>query len=98
MTQIELLGFFAAILTSSAYLPQAVKIISTGVTSGISLMMYGMLTSGKILWLSYGLLVTSWPLILSQTFTLCLAGIILTLTVRNTYGAAKRPATVEITA
>jgi MtN3 and saliva related transmembrane protein len=98
MTQIELLGFMAAILTSSAYLPQALMTIRTGVTSGISLLMYGMLTSGKVLWLSYGLLVTSWPLILSQTFTLCLAGIILTLTVRNTYGAAKRPVTVETTA
>ncbi len=90
MTQIELFGFIAALLTSMAYLPQALMIIRTGVTAGISLTMYGMLTSGKVLWLSYGVLVTSWPLILSQTFTLCLAGMILTLTVRNNYGTAKK--------
>ncbi|WP_026941824.1 SemiSWEET transporter [Hellea balneolensis] len=89
MTQIELFGFIAALLTSMAYLPQAVMIIRTGVTTGISLLMYSMLTSGKILWLSYGVLVTSWPLILSQTFTLCLASIILSLTFRNSYKAKK---------
>ena len=90
MTQIEIFGFTAAILTSMSYLPQAVMIIRTGVTTGISLLMYGMLTSGKVLWLSYGVLVTSWPLILSQTFTLFLASIILGLTLRNHLNAAKQ--------
>ena len=90
MTQIEIFGFTAAILTSMSYLPQAVMIIRTGVTTGISLLMYGMLTSGKVLWLSYGVLVTSWPLILSQTFTLFLASIILGLTLRNHLSAAKQ--------
>ena len=88
MTGIETFCFIAALLTSMSYLPQAVMIIRTGVTTGISLLMYGMLTSGKVLWLSYGVLVTSWPLILSQTFTLCLAGIILGLTLRNHLRAA----------
>ena len=91
MTEIETFGFIAALLTSMAYLPQAVMIIRTGVTTGISLLMYGMLTSGKVLWLSYGVLVTSWPLILSQTFTLCLASIILGLTLRNQLGGKQRP-------
>jgi len=89
MTEIETFGFIAALLTSMAYLPQAVMIIRTGVTTGISLLMYCMLTSGKVLWLSYGVLVTSWPLILSQTFTLCLALIILSLTLRNQLSAPK---------
>jgi len=92
MTGIETFGFIAALLTSMAYLPQALMVIRTGVTTGISLLMYGMLTSGKVLWLSYGLLVTSWPLILSQTFTLCLASIILGLTLRNHYTNQRRPA------
>ena len=90
MTEIETFGFIAALLTSMAYLPQAVMIIRTGVTAGISLLMYSMLTGGKILWLSYGLLVTSWPLILSQTFTLCLALIILGLTLRNHFSVPRR--------
>lgn len=89
MTQIELFGFIAALLTSMAYLPQAVMIIRTGVTTGISLLTYGMLTSGKVLWLSYGLLVTSWPLILSQAFTLCLAAIILNKAIRNHLSSLK---------
>ena len=83
MTQIELFGFAAAILTSISYLPQAVLIIRTGETAGISLVMYGMLTLGKICWLSYGILVMSVPLICSQIFTLTLASIILTMTARG---------------
>jgi len=92
MTEIELFGFIAATLTSMAYLPQAVMIIRTGVTTGISLTMYSMLTSGKVLWLSYGVLVTSWPLICANAFTLCLAGIILTLTARYHFGSMSRKA------
>lgn len=83
MTQIELFGFIAAILTSLAYLPQAAMILRTGVTHGISLAMYGMLTSGKVLWFSYGLLVTSWPVICANGFTLCLAALIFGLKARN---------------
>lgn len=83
MTYIELFGFTAALMTSLSFLPQAIMIIRTGVTSGISLTMYTMLTSGKVLWLSYGILVTSWPLIFSNIVTLSLASIILTMTARN---------------
>jgi len=83
MTQIELFGFIAAILTSMAYLPQAAMILRTGVTTGISLAMYSMLTSGKVLWLSYGLMVTSYPVIYANAFTMCLAGLILGLKARN---------------
>lgn len=83
MTQIELFGFIAAIFTSMAYLPQAIMILRTGVTTGISLAMYGMLTSGKVLWLSYGLMVTSYPVIYANAFTMCLAALILGLKARN---------------
>lgn len=83
MTQIELIGFTAAILTSMAYLPQAAMILRTGVTTGISLTMYGMLTSGKVLWLSYGLLVASYPVIYANAFTMCLAALILGVKARN---------------
>ena len=90
MTQIELFGFIAAILTSLAYLPQAAMILRTGVTAGISLTMYGMLTSGKVLWLSYGLMVTSYPVIYANAFTMCLAGLILSLKARNHIRARRR--------
>jgi len=83
MTQIELFGFIAAIFTSMAYLPQAIMILRTGVTTGISLAMYGMLTSGKVLWLSYGLMVTSYPVIYANALTMCLAALILGLKARN---------------
>lgn len=92
MTHIELFGFAAALLTSMSFLPQAVLIIRTGETAGISLIMYSMLTAGKICWLSYGLLVTSWPLICSNIVTLTLAAIILTMTARGRLRKTSSPA------
>ena len=83
MTEIETFGFIAAILTSMAYLPQAALVIRTGVTTGISLLMYSMLTSGKVLWLSYGVIMASWPLICANAFTVCLAALILGMKARN---------------
>ena len=83
MENIELIGFCAAILTSLSFLPQALLIIRTGVTAGISLVMYSMLTIGKACWLSYGLLVVSWPLICANLFTLTIAIFILSMTVKS---------------
>lgn len=86
MTQIEIIGFIAALLTSASYLPQAVRILTTGETGGISLAMYAMLTSGKVCWLTYGVMVGSIPLIASQSFTILLAFAILSLTLKDRLG------------
>jgi len=82
MTHIELIGFAAAILTSLSLLPQAILIMRTGETAGISLIMYSMLTAGKICWFSYGVLVLSWPLICANLFTLTIASLILFTTLK----------------
>lgn len=95
MTHIELFGFAAAILTSLSFFPQALLILRTGETAGISLVMYSMLTTGKVCWLTYGLLVTSWPLICANIVTLSLASLILTMTARGRLSKRSRnhPAT-----
>lgn len=69
----EWFGFLAAILTTISFVPQAVKTIRTRNTSGISLAMYVIFTVGVGLWLVYGLLLGSWPMILANTVTLLLA-------------------------
>lgn len=69
----EWFGFLAAILTTTSFVPQAVKTIRTRNTSGISLAMYVIFTVGVGLWLVYGLLLGSWPMILANTVTLLLA-------------------------
>lgn len=60
----------AAVLTTSAFFPQAVKTIRTRETSGLSLTMYLMLVAGVAMWLVYGLLIRSLPLIVGNAIVL----------------------------
>ena len=76
---IKWIGFMAAFLTTTSFIPQAIKIISTGKTEDISTAMYAMLVGGILLWLIYGLKKKDWPLILANTVTLIFAGIVLFL-------------------
>ena len=78
----EWLGYFAAVLTSASFIPQALMTIRTRNTQGISLAMYAIFTVGVALWLAYGLYLGSWPMILANTLTLGLAATILGLKLR----------------
>lgn len=75
----ELVGYPAAILTTVAFVPQAWKSWRTRDLSGISLPMYGMFTLGVALWLVYGLLIGSVPIITGNGITLVLASVVLWL-------------------
>lgn len=75
-------GFLAAALTTFSFIPQAIKTIRTKETHGISLGMYVTFTAGVALWLAYGIVLMSWPMILSNIVTLGLSITILTLKLR----------------
>ena len=74
---IEILGFLAAILTTSAYLPQVYKIWKTKNAESVSLTMYLVMFLGIFLWLIYSLFIKSFPLIIANTLTLLIILIIL---------------------
>ena len=78
----EWLGYIAALLTSSSFIPQAVMTIRSRNTQGISLAMYVIFTVGVALWLAYGIYLDSWPMILANTVTLGLAATVLGLKLR----------------
>lgn len=67
---IELVGAVAAMLTTSAFFPQALKTLRTRETGGLSVVMYVMLVVGVSLWLVYGLMIGSMPLILANGIVL----------------------------
>lgn len=67
---IELIGTIAACLTTGAFFPQAIEVIRTRDTSGISLTSYLMLVTGVLLWIAYGVLIGSWPLIAANGIVL----------------------------
>ena len=79
---IELLGYVAAALTTLSFAPQAWLIFRTRDVSGVSVGMYSALVSGIVLWLVYGLLIRSWPLVVANAVTLSLAGSILVMKLR----------------
>jgi MtN3 and saliva related transmembrane protein len=79
---IEALGYLAAALTTLSFAPQAWLTFRTRDVSGISLGMYGAMVSGVALWLVYGVLIGSWPLVVANTVTLTLAGAILVMKLR----------------
>jgi MtN3 and saliva related transmembrane protein len=78
----EWIGYTAAVLTSTSFIPQAVMTIRSRDTRGISRGMYIIFTIGVALWLAYGIYINSWPMILANVVTLVLAGTVLTLKLR----------------
>jgi MtN3 and saliva related transmembrane protein len=76
----------AALLTTAAFLPQAVQVIRTRDTRAISLAMYAMFTVGVALWEAYGLMTGQWSIIIANAITLVLASVILGLKLRDVIG------------
>lgn len=80
----DLFGTLAAILTTASFVPQTVLVLRTRNTEGLSLVMYAMFTLGITLWLVYGLMIGSLPIIIANVITLALASLILSMKVHNT--------------
>ncbi|MBL8348024.1 MAG: SemiSWEET family sugar transporter [Rubrivivax sp.] len=82
MTLPDTVGYLAALLTTSSFVPQAVLTLRTRDVSGISLSMYSAFTLGVALWLLYGIAIGEWPVIIANVVTLALAATILVTKVR----------------
>ena len=89
----EWIGYIAATLTTSSFVPQALLILRTRNVIGISLGMYWTFTLGVALWLVYGWQMKAWPLIIANSITFALASTILITKLvvdRNTRLAQKK--------
>jgi MtN3 and saliva related transmembrane protein len=82
MSITDWIGSTAATLTTTAFIPQAWKVWHTRHTADISLGMYILFTTGVALWLSYGILLESWPIIIANCITLLLAGMVLIMKIK----------------
>ena len=65
----EVIGLSAAFLTTSAFIPQVYKIYKEKNADGISLLMYLILFIGVILWLIYGILISSLSIVIANGIT-----------------------------
>ena len=73
MTFVDGLGYAAAALTTTSFVPQAWLTFRTRDVSGISLAMYSAFTCGIALWLAYGVLLRAWPIVIANLVTFVLA-------------------------
>jgi MtN3 and saliva related transmembrane protein len=78
----EWIGYLAATLTTLSFVPQALLVIRSKDTRGISMPMYVSFTVGVACWTGYGIVLGSWPMIASNVVTLALAATILGLKIR----------------
>jgi len=76
MDAITLLGLAAGTLTTASFVPQLAKAWRSRSTKDLSLAMYVVITAGISLWLVYGILISSTPIIIANIVTL---GISLTI-------------------
>lgn len=74
-----LVGGLATLCSVTSFVPQAWKVIRTRDTAAISGRMYAVTVVGFALWLTYGLLLWQWPLILTNGTCLMLSGFILAM-------------------
>lgn len=73
----ELVGSLAATLTTLSFLPQVAKTWQTRSAADFSWIWLLAFAAGLVLWLVYGLVLMSWPLIAANTVTLSLVLIII---------------------
>jgi MtN3 and saliva related transmembrane protein len=78
----EPIGLLAGVLTTIAFLPQAIKTWKSRSAKDISLMMFVCFCLGVVLWLVYGLMIGSTPVVASNTVTLLIASAILVFKLR----------------
>ncbi len=90
MNFVSLVGFAAGTLCTLAYLPQALHSFRTKSVSDISLLMLVSLNIGLLLWVAYGVMIRSLPLVLPNAITFFLAFPLLVMKLRFQHQTRRR--------
>lgn len=80
-------GTGAALLSMTSFAPQIVKIWRERDASSVSLQMYLVTVTGFSLWITYGVLIASWPVVVSNAVCLAMSAAVLALKWRFSHGA-----------
>ena len=79
MELIKLIGLLSAVLTTAAFVPQALRTVKLKETRDLSLITYLLLSFGFVGWLIYGIGTRDLPLIIANSITLPLTLLILAM-------------------
>tara|TARA_B100000674_G_scaffold41576_1_gene28939 strand:+ start:742 stop:1008 length:267 start_codon:yes stop_codon:yes gene_type:complete len=74
---IEFFGYFAALLTTLAFLPQLIKTLKTKKAEDVSLITLIMFLTGVMSWIIYGYKISSTPILIANIITFILNALIL---------------------
>jgi len=74
---IEFFGYFAAILTTIAFIPQLIKTLKTKKADDVSLTTLIMFLTGVAAWIIYGIQISSKPILIANIITFLLNFLIL---------------------
>lgn len=85
----DVIGTGAALCSMASFVPQIIKIWRERDASSVSLRMYAVTVTGFALWIAYGCLIGSWPVIGSNIVCLALSATILLLKWRFDHGGAR---------
>lgn len=78
----QLIGYAAGALTVASYVPQTVRVWRTHQVRDLSYGMFALLILACALWVLFGVLLASWPIIIPNTLALLLNVAIFTAKVR----------------
>ena len=73
----DIFGYFAAILTTAAFLPQLIKTLKTKKADDVSLTTLIMFNTGVLSWIIYGYKISSTPILTANLITFVLNILIL---------------------
>jgi MtN3 and saliva related transmembrane protein len=85
------LGTGAALCSMASFVPQIVKIRRERDASSVSLRMYAVTVTGFTLWIAYGAMIASWPVIGANAVCLGLSATILILKWRYDHATRRQP-------
>ena len=69
---VDMFGYFAAFLTTAAFLPQLIKTLKTKKAEDVSLTTLVMFIIGVLSWIIYGYKISSTPILIANIITLIL--------------------------
>ncbi|MBR4631801.1 MAG: SemiSWEET transporter [Elusimicrobia bacterium] len=69
----DILGYISATLTTIAFLPQIIKTVQTKSAKDVSMGMFVLFTIGVFLWIIYGILTKTYPVLIANAVIFCLA-------------------------
>lgn len=77
-----IIGLCAGILCTISFLPQVIKIVRTKKAEDLSLITFSVLSLGVFLWLIYGILIESLPIIVSNAAIFVLSLLIVAMKIK----------------